>query len=87
MKMTLDIDERKLSRIMALTGIRTKTAAVDFALDATERGARLRKLLARGVSGAELRGAVDPAHDISALRSREIPGMLRVGKRGTHVAR
>ena len=32
MKMTLEIDERRLLRVMKLAGIRTKTAAVDLAL-------------------------------------------------------
>jgi len=31
MKITVEIDEKKLSRLMRLTGIRTKTRALDFA--------------------------------------------------------
>ena len=85
--MTLNIDGQKLSRIMALTGIRTKTAAVDFALDSTERAARLRKLKAVAVSAAELRKAVDPAYDLAALRSREVPDKQHAGKRRTRAAR
>jgi hypothetical protein len=69
----LNIDEAKLSRIMTLTGIRTKTAAIDFALDSTERAARLRKLLSGHLGAAQLRKATDPAYDLAALRAREMP--------------
>jgi hypothetical protein len=87
MKMTLDIDEAKLSRFMELTGIRTKTAAVDFALDSTERAARLRKLLSGDAPAAQLRKATDPAYNLAALRSREIPRKHRAGHTSAHDAR
>ena len=87
MKTTLDIDEAKLSRIMTLTGIRTKTAAIDFALDSTERAARLRKLLSGHLSAAQLRKATDPAYDLAALRAREMPPKRRAGNPSTHAPR
>jgi hypothetical protein len=86
-KTTLDIDEGKLSRIMALTGIRTKTAAIDFALESTERAARLRKLLSGHLSAAQLRKATDPAYDLDALRAREMPPRRRAARRSTHAPR
>ncbi len=68
MKMTIEIDERKLSRIMKLAGIRTKTAAIDWALRSAERAARREKLFATRWAEEELRSAVDPSYDVLAVR-------------------
>ena len=56
MKMTIEIDEKKLSRLMKLTGLKTKTKALNYALSAAERSARLGRLLAtsRTVRAARL---------------------------------
>lgn len=40
MKTTVEVDEKKLSRLMELTGIRTKTGAFDYTLSTAERIAR-----------------------------------------------
>ena len=66
--MTLEIDERKLSRIMKLAGIRTKTAAVDWALRSAERAAKREKLFAIRWNEEELRSAMDPSYDVLAAR-------------------
>jgi Arc/MetJ family transcription regulator len=66
--MTLEIDEKKLSRVMKLTGIRTKTAVVEYALETAERAARREKLFAIRWKREELASAVDPAYDVLALR-------------------
>jgi hypothetical protein len=68
MKMTLEINERRLSRLMKLSGIRTKTAAIDWALRSAERAARREKLFSARWSANELRSAVDPAYDVLAVR-------------------
>ena len=39
MKTTIDLDERRLSAVMKLTGLRTRKAAVNYALCAAERQA------------------------------------------------
>jgi hypothetical protein len=73
-KITVEIDEEKLSRLMKLTGIRTKTGALDYALSLAERTARRDRLLAQPLSPEDLSGAVDPAYDLLGLREREEPG-------------
>ena len=77
MKITVEIDEKKLSRLMKLTGIRTKTRALDFALSMAERTARRDRLFETALSSEDLEGAVDPAYDLLALRARERPGSGR----------
>jgi Arc/MetJ family transcription regulator len=66
--MTLWVDEKKLARVMKLTGIRTKTAAVDYALATAERAARREKLFVIRWKSEELAAAVDPAYDVLAIR-------------------
>jgi Arc/MetJ family transcription regulator len=69
MRMTLEIDEKLLSRVMKLTGILTKTAAVEYALGTAERAARRAKLFSIRWKHEELAAAVDPTYDVLALRS------------------
>jgi Arc/MetJ family transcription regulator len=66
--MTLEIDEKRLARVMKLAGIRTKTAAVQYALREAERAARRDRLFATRWKSEELAAAVDPAYDVLALR-------------------
>ena len=73
MKMTVEIDEKKLSRFMKLTGIKTKTKALDYALSAAERSARRNKLLSTPLDPEDLENAVDPRYDVLELRAREKP--------------
>ena len=68
MKMTFEIDEKKLARVMKLTGIRTKTAAVEYALGTAERAARREKLFAIRWKAEELAAAVDPSYDVNTVR-------------------
>jgi hypothetical protein len=72
-KITVEIDEKKLSRLMKLTGIRTKTRALDYALSMAERGTRRNRLFETILRPEELTGAVDPAYDVLALRKKEKP--------------
>lgn len=66
--MTIEIDEKRLSRVMKLAGIRTKTEAVDWALRSAERVARREKLFSARWTEEDLRSAVDPAYDPSIVR-------------------
>jgi Arc/MetJ family transcription regulator len=68
MKMTVEIDERRLARFMKIAGISTKTAAIDRALRAAERAARREKLFNTRWSAEDLRGAMDPSYDVLAVR-------------------
>jgi Arc/MetJ family transcription regulator len=71
MKTTIDIDERKLTGVMRLTGVRSRKAAVDYALTCTERLERLGRLLDKSLPDEKYRAALDPAYDLLALRERE----------------
>jgi len=73
MKTTIDIDEAKLKRVMQVAGLKTRKAAVDYALTEAERAARLKKLLTCAVRETEYKSAVDPKYDVVAMRNRETP--------------
>jgi len=74
MKMTMFIDEALLARVMDLTGLKTKTEAVEFALRETERRAKIVRFVAdETIAADEWRGAMDPEYDITALRAAEKP--------------
>lgn len=73
MKTTIDLDERRLAAVMKLTGLKTRKAAVDYALCAAERQAALDRLLERALPDAVYRTAVDPHYDVAAQRQRERP--------------
>ncbi|MBA2432109.1 MAG: type II toxin-antitoxin system VapB family antitoxin [Chthoniobacterales bacterium] len=81
--MTMFIDEKLLARVMKITGIKTKTEAVEFALRETERKAKIARFVAtETIAADEWRGAFDPAHDLAALRAAEKPASYR-NKRGS----
>jgi Arc/MetJ family transcription regulator len=81
-KMTMFIDEGLLARVMKLTGLKTKTETVEFALRETERKTKLAKFLgARKTAASEWKGSVDPAYDLMRLRIAEKPPRYRT-KRG-----
>ena len=83
MKMTMFIDESLLERVMKLTGLKTKTETVEFALRETERKSKLGKFLAgRNLSTNEWKNSLDPAYDLMRLRLAERPGKYRT-KRGS----
>ncbi len=65
MKMTMHIEESLLKRVMAATGVTSKTKAVDLALRELDRRAELIRLAREGLglTAAELRRAFDPASD------------------------
>ncbi len=81
-KMTMFIDEDLLARVMKLTGLKTKTETVEFALRETERKSKLARFLgARKIATSEWKGSIDPAYDLNRLRVAEKPPRYP-GKRG-----
>ena len=79
-KTTVELDERKLIRIMQLTGLKTRREAIDYALDQAERAAKMAKLFARPRrSREEIRDALDPEYDLMALRERDKPRKRNAG--------
>lgn len=73
MKTTIDIDEAKLKRVMRLTGLKTRKAAVDFALSEAERLARVDQLFRRPFFVTR-DPVIDPAYDVIRLRELDKPG-------------
>ncbi len=74
MKTTIDIDDKKLNRVMRLTGLKTRKETIDFALTEAERLARIRKLFS-GPFYADTTGEIiDPDYDIVKMRKMEKPG-------------
>ncbi|MBI3880506.1 MAG: type II toxin-antitoxin system VapB family antitoxin [Verrucomicrobia bacterium] len=71
----MHIDDALLERVMAATGAKSKTMAIDLALREIDRRTTLRKLAAEGLglTAAELRETVDPAYDLDAMRRQETP--------------
>lgn len=77
-KMTMFIDEALLERVMKLTGLKTKTETVEFALREAERKTRLSKFIAKEKVSADVwKGSLDPAYDLMALRVAEVPPTSR----------
>jgi Arc/MetJ family transcription regulator len=75
MKMTMNVDDALLARVMEAAGVTSKTAAVDLALRELDRKSKLVKLgmAGLGLTAHELKDAVDPAYDLEASRNRETP--------------
>lgn len=63
MKMTLNIDDVLLRRVMLTSGLKTKAGAVNFALRELDRRNELKRLtkLGLGLTSSALRDAYDPA--------------------------
>jgi hypothetical protein len=62
MKMTMNIDEDVLARVMKLTGAKTKTQAVEMALAEMARRHKMKELFSQGLglTPDELRNAFAP---------------------------
>lgn len=74
MKTTVDIDEKKLNRVMKLTGLKTMKETLDFALAEAERIARLRNMFRGSFYVDEAGDVVYPDHDVIKMRESENPG-------------
>lgn len=63
MKMTMHIDEDVLDRVMKITGAKTKTAAVELALNEMARRHKMKELFSAGLgmTSDELKASIDPA--------------------------
>jgi hypothetical protein len=72
MKTTIDLDEKKLRRVMKLTGITTRKQAIDFALTQAERLARVKKLFEEPFY-LDSGDIIDPNYDLERMRDRETP--------------
>ena len=75
MKMTLNIDDGLLERVMAVTGAKTKTEAIALALKEMDRRAQLVEVLGRdhGMTSEDWKSAFYPEYDVEAARAAEEP--------------
>ncbi len=62
-KMTMHIDEEVLERVMKITGAKTKTGAVEIALNEMARRHKMKELFSAGLGMTpdELKNAFDPS--------------------------
>jgi Bacterial antitoxin of type II TA system, VapB len=72
-KTTIDLDEKKLLRVMKLTGLKTRKEAIDFALEQAERAARIKKMFGKPWTEEDLKNAIAPGYDLLGLREKEKP--------------
>lgn len=75
MKMTMHIDEALLARVIKEYNFESKTEAVEKSLFEMDRRAKLKKFAKEGLglTGEELKNAVDPDYDLMTLRAAEKP--------------
>jgi Bacterial antitoxin of type II TA system, VapB len=73
MKTTVDIDDRKLRRVMKLTGLKTRKETIDFALTEAERLARVSRMFQKPFYTEEEGPIIDPDYDLLGMRKRERP--------------
>lgn len=69
MKTTIDIDADQLKRVMKLTGVKTRKAAIEYALREAEKSGNIERLVREALPGTDFADAVDPAYDIVATRA------------------
>jgi len=70
MKTTVELDDKRLVDVMRLANLKTRKAALDFALVETQKMLRLRNLAARSFYAAS-GDIIDKNYDLKALRRRE----------------
>jgi hypothetical protein len=74
MKTTVEIDDKKLNRVMKLTGLKTMKETIDFALTEAERVAKMRELFSASFYTDDAGDVVCPEYDVVKLRKLEKPG-------------
>ena len=71
MKTTVEIDDKRLMHVMRLANLKTRKAALEFALIETEKILSMRNLASKSFY-AETKTAIDPKYDLAKLRRKEI---------------
>ena len=82
MKTTLEIDGKKLDRIMKMTGIGTMKEAVDWALNEAMRIATIHQIMEEPWSAEEARGVMDSGYDLITIRNSGATVTYPATKRG-----
>ena len=73
MKTAIELDETRLKRLMKLTGLKSRKAALDYALREAEHAARIRRFLKSLLPDTEYTDAVATGYDVLAVREKETP--------------
>jgi Arc/MetJ family transcription regulator len=83
MKMTMHIDEAILAEVMRITGVPSKTKAVEVALSEMVRKHNLKEVGKKGLglTPEELRNVWEDSFEEKSLRVAEEPPELRARKR------
>lgn len=79
-KTTMEIDEKKLERVMALGGFKTRKEAVDWALTEAERLATINRIAEEPWSAEDLKDAIAPGYDVLAARREPVSYSAKVRK-------
>ncbi len=81
MKMTMHIDEDTLAEVMKITGVASKTKAVEVALVELVRKAKFKRLVKAGLgmTSAELKSVWEEPGETEALRAAEDPARYGTG--------
>ncbi|HMO04191.1 MAG TPA: type II toxin-antitoxin system VapB family antitoxin [Kiritimatiellia bacterium] len=76
MKTTVELDEKKLLRVMSLGGFATRKEAIDYALTEAEKKTRLKALEEKPfyVSNGPV---IAPGYDVIRLRRQEVKSRAR----------
>jgi Arc/MetJ family transcription regulator len=82
MKTTIEIDGKKLDRIMKMTGIATMKEAVDWSLSEALRIATINQIMEQPWTAEEARGVMDSGYDLIAIRNSGTPTTYPATKRG-----
>lgn len=72
MKTTVEIDEKKLMRVMKLGGFRTRKEAIDYALTEAEKKGRLRTLESKPFYVTESE-VIFADYDLRKIRNQDVP--------------
>lgn len=77
MKITLNVNDELLDRVMKAFEVESKTQAIDLALREADRRHQLRTLAVEGMgmTPAELGDVIDPNYDLMAARVAEGTGL------------
>jgi Arc/MetJ family transcription regulator len=77
MKITLNVNDALLARVMEALGVKNKTHAIDLALREVDRKHTLERLAREGMgmSEGELKEMFDPRYDLMASRLAEGAGV------------
>jgi len=71
MKTTVDLDDKKLRRVMKLTGLKTRKETIDFALTEAERLAKVKRVFERPFYIYPAGHVIDPSYDVVKARKLE----------------